>query len=483
MNIQQSQIDIIAKIVAERLKSQDEVALSKGISSKSISTEGISKETVSSEGIFEDMDTAIEAAYQAQRTLFEKSLEFRKKITNAIKAELMLHVEELAMLAVKESGMGNVKDKIIKNTVAIEKTPSVEDLMSGVFTGDDGLTLLEYSPFGVIGAIAPSTNPSETVICNSIGMIAAGNAVVFCPHPGSYKTSNLAIKYINKAIKSVGGPANLVVTMLKPSMAAVETMMHHPLINMLCATGGPSVVKAVLESGKKAIGAGAGNPPVLVDETADIEKAARDIINGCSFDNNLPCIAEKEAIVVDEICDYLIFNMKQNGAYELTDKVLIQKLETLVFKSEGVLNREFVGKDAKYILDKIDISVGDEIKAIIMEADKDHPFVVEELMMPILPIVRVKDASEGIDLACKLEHGLRHTAMCHSKNIDVLTEMAHRIQTTIFVKNGPSYAGIGVGGEGFTTFTIAGPTGEGLTSAKSFTRRRRCVLVGGFNIK
>lgn len=463
MNLEQSQIELITKIVAEQLKSQ------------AVSPAG--------DGIFEKMEDAIEAAYKAQRELFGMTLEFRKKITNAIKAELLLHVEELARLGVDETKMGRYEDKVIKNTVAIEKTPSVEDLMSGVFTGDDGLTLLEYSPFGVIGAIAPSTNPSETVICNSIGMIAAGNAVVFAPHPGAYQTSNLAVKYINKAIASVGGPKNLVVAVAKPSLDSANTMMSHPLVNMLCATGGPGVVKSVLQSGKKAIGAGAGNPPVLVDETADIEKAARDIVNGCSFDNNLPCIAEKEAVVVDEVCDYLIFNMKKYGAYELKDAALIHKLEKLVFTENGALNRDFVGRNADYILAQLGINVDSNIKVIIMEADASHPFVVEELMMPILPIVRVANASEGIELSVKLENGLRHTAICHSKNIDVLTEMAHRIQTTIFVKNGPSYAGIGVGGEGFTTFTIAGPTGEGLTSAKSFTRRRRCVLVGGFNIK
>jgi len=463
MNLEQSQIALITKMVTEKLMSETSEA--------------------TCDGIFENMEDAIQAAYKAQRELFGMSLECRKKITNAIKAELLLHVEELSKLGAEETGMGRYEDKIVKNTVAIEKTPSVEDLMSGVFTGDDGLTLLEYSPFGVIGAIAPSTNPSETVICNSIGMIAAGNAVVFAPHPSAYNTSNLVVKYINKAIASVGGPKNLVTAIKKPSMESVDTMMHHPLVNMLCATGGPGVVKAVLGSGKKAIGAGAGNPPVLVDETADIEKAGKDIVDGCSFDNNLPCIAEKEVVVVDEVADYLIFNMKKHGAYELKDAALIHKLETLVFKEDGALNRGFVGKNADYILSQIGIQVDPSIRVIIMEADKNHPFVVEELMMPILPIVRVNDAAEGIELSCKLENGLRHTAMCHSKNIDVLTEMAHRIQTTIFVKNGPSYAGIGVGGEGFTTFTIAGPTGEGLTSAKSFTRRRRCVLVGGFNIK
>ena len=259
-------------------------------------------------------------------------------------------------------------------------------------------------------------------------------------------------------------------------------MMVHPKIRMLVATGGPGVVKAVLSSGKKAIGAGAGNPPALVDETADIEKAAKDIIDGCSFDNNLPCIAEKEVVVVDQVADYLIFNMKKNGAYEITDKKAIDALADLVCP-EGRLSRDFVGKSAKYIAAAAGLDVPEDTRVLICETSKDHLLAVEELMMPILPIVRVANVDEGIDVAVELEHGNRHTAIMHSKNVDKLTEMAKRIQTTIFVKNGPSYAGIGFGGEGYPTFTIAGPTGEGLTSAKSFARRRRCVLVGGFDIK
>lgn len=434
-------------------------------------------------GIFEDMNDAVEASFVAQQQYFSYSLEERKRITDSIKSHLLPYVEELSELAVKETGMGRVEDKIIKNRVAITKTPSVEDLKAGVFTGDDGLTLLELSPFGVIGAISPSTNPSETVICNAIGMLAAGNSVVFSPHPGAYRTSNRTVALINEAIALAGGPANLVVSVDAPTMDKVNLMLNHKKIKMLCATGGPGVVKAVLSTGKKAIGAGAGNPPALVDSTADIEKAAKDIISGCSFDNNLPCVAEKEVIVLDEVADYLIFNMRQSGAYEIKCKEKLAKLENLVLNADGSPNKDYIGKNADYILRQIGIEVGPEIRVIIMETPASHPFVVGELMMPVLPIVRVKTVKEGIDLACKVEHGFRHTAICHSKNVDVLTEMGHRIQTTIFVKNGPSYAGIGVGGEGYTTFTIAGPTGEGLTSASTFTRKRRCVLVNGLNIR
>lgn len=434
-------------------------------------------------GIYNDPDEAIEKAFLAQKELFEMTLSDRKRITDSIKNHLLKYVRELSQMVVNETGMGNVKDKIVKNTLAIEKTPSTEDLRAGVFTGDDGLTLLELSPFGVIGAITPSTNPTETVICNTIGMVAAGNSVVFAPHPGAYKSTNRCVELISEAISMAKGPKNLVVTIDNPSLEKSEIIMKHKKINLLCATGGPALVKAVLSSGKKAIGAGAGNPPVFVEETANIEKAAKDIVDGASFDNNLPCIAEKEAIVMDSVFDYLVFNMKSHGAYEIKDRETIDKLVKLLVPEKWKPNRKFIGKDAKEILKAIGIDAEDHIRLIIMEVEKDHPFVTEELMMPVLPMVRVKDAKEGIELSVKVEHGFRHTAICHSRDIDVLTEMGHRIQTTIFVKNGPSYAGIGVGGEGYTTFTIAGPTGEGLTSASTFTRKRRCALIGGFTIR
>lgn len=386
-------------------------------------------------------------------------------------------------MVIEETGMGDYNNKLVKQRLVVDKTPGVEDLVTEAFTGDDGLTLVELSPFGVIGAITPTTNPNETIICNSIGMLAAGNTVVFSPHPRSIHASLLTVKLINKAIKAAGGPANLVVTTDHPSIESSEKLMKHPRIRMLVATGGPGVVHAVLSSGKKAIGAGAGNPPALVDETADIEKAGKDIIDGCSFDNNLPCIAEKEVVVVDQVADYLIFNMKKNGAYEIKDKAVIDKLAEMVYPKDKGLNRDFVGKPATYIAEKLGICVPQDTRVLIMETDKDHTLAVEELMMPILPVIRVKDVDEGIEVAAELEHGNRHTAIMHSTNVNKLQKMAKRIQTTIFVKNGPSYAGIGVGGEGYTTFTIAGPTGEGLTSAKTFARKRRCVLVGALSIR
>lgn len=447
-------------------------------------------------GIFETMDEAVAAARTAYRELRKLSIEQREKLVQVIRDVAMANAEVMAEMAVKESGMGRVSDKILKNKLVAEKTPGTEDLISHAWSGDKGLTLVEMGPYGVIGAIAPTTNPTETILCNGIGMIAAGNTVVFSPHPTAKNTSVWTIKLINEAIVKAGGPANLMTSVADPSIEAANVMMKHPDVNMLVATGGPGVVKAVLSSGKKAIGAGAGNPPAVVDETADIAKAARDIIAGCSFDNNLPCIAEKEVIAVGSIADELMAYMQKYGAYKISGQQIEALMQViLTVKEEKMasgctdkpkkiygINKDYVGKSAKYILSKIGIEVPDSIRVVICETAADHPFVMEELMMPVLPIIQVKNVEAAIELAVKVEHGNRHTAIMHSKNVDNLTRLARAIETTIFVKNAPSYAGIGVGGEGFTTFTIAGPTGEGLTSARSFTRQRRCVLVDAFSI-
>ncbi|MBE6624859.1 MAG: aldehyde dehydrogenase EutE [Ruminococcaceae bacterium] len=441
-------------------------------------------------GAFEDMKDAIDAAEQGYKAIRAMSLEQREKLIAIIRDLCRSEAPTMAALGVGETKMGRVDHKIAKHILVADKTPGTSDIVAQVKTGDYGLTLTEMAPFGVVGSITPSTNPSETVICNSIGMIAAGNGVVFNPHPNAIATSNYAVDLINRASAMAGGPQILVSSVIKPTLDTANIMYKDPRIKLLVCTGGPGVVKSVLSSGKKAIGAGAGNPPVIVDDTADIRKAGKDIIDGCTFDNNLPCIAEKEVFAFANIADELIDAMRANGAYlisqadadRLAKVVLVEKTNPKTGISAKIVNRDCVGRDAKVLLEKIGINVGNEVRCIICETAFEHDFVQHELMMPILPIVRVKDIDQAIDLAVKAEHGNRHTAHMHSKNIDNLTRFARAVETTIFVKNAPSYAGIGFGGEGHTTFTIAGPTGEGITSARSFTRLRRCVLSESFRI-
>ncbi len=436
-------------------------------------------------GVFATMDEAIAASEAAQKRLLFEKISKRQKYVDVIRKTVLKreNLELMSRFAVEETGIGNYEHKLQKNILAAENTPGTEDLITKALTGDGGITVTEYCPFGVIGAITPTTNPTETIINNSISMIAGGNTVVFSPHPRAKKVSQMLVKMLNKALMEAGAPGNLISMVEEPSIENTNRMIESPQVRFLVATGGPAIVGRVLSSGKKAIGAGAGNPPVVVDETADIEKAAKDIIDGCSFDNNVPCIAEKEVFAVDGICDYLIHNMKLNGGFEITDMDTVKKLVELVTTDHGGPKTSFVGKSAKYILEQMGINSDNSIKVIIMEVPKEHLLVQEELMMPILPIVRVEDVDTAIEYAYEAEHGNRHTAIMHSKNVEKLSKMAKLLETTIFVKNAPSYAGIGAGGEGHTSFTIAGPTGEGITSARSFCRKRRCVLSDAFSIR
>ena len=441
-------------------------------------------------GVYDKMEDAIDAASAGYKAVRAMSVAEREKLITVIREMTRQEAPTMAALGVAETKMGRVDHKTAKHILVADKTPGTEDIVPTARTGDFGLTLTEPAPFGVVGSITPSTNPSETVICNSIGMIAAGNGVVFNPHPNAISVSNYAVDLINRASQKVGGPKVLVSSVVKPTLDTAAIMQSHPAIRLLVCTGGPGVVKAVLSSGKKAIGAGAGNPPVIVDDTADVRKAAKDIIDGCTFDNNLPCIAEKEVFAFANIADELIDGMKAAGAYLLSEKEAdaLSKIVMQDVKNEKtgivkkVVSRDCVGRDAKVLMQKIGVTVSDNVRCLICETDFSHMFVQHELMMPILPIVRVRDIDEAIELAVKAEHGNRHTAHMHSKNIENLTRFARAVETTIFVKNAPSYAGIGFGGEGHTTFTIAGPTGEGITSAKSFTRFRRCVMADSFRI-
>lgn len=433
-------------------------------------------------GVFDDMIAAIAAAKTAQVAVHALSMDQREKIISNIRKKTRENAEILARMGVEETGMGNVGHKILKHQLVAEKTPGTEDITTVAWSGDRGLTLIEMGPFGVIGAITPCTNPSETVICNSIGMIAGGNTVVFNPHPAAIKTSIYAINLINEASVEAGGPANVACTVAKPTLETSNIMMKHKDIQLIAATGGPGVVTAVLSSGRRGIGAGAGNPPALVDTTADIRKAAEDIVNGCTFDNNLPCIAEKEVVAVDSIADELIhYMLTEQGCY-YASKEEQEKLVATVLTPKG-LNRKCVGRDAKTLLGMIGVSVGDNIRCIIFEGEKEHPLIAEELMMPILGIVRAKDFDDAVEKAVWLEHGNRHSAHIHSKNIDNITKYARAIDTAILVKNAPSYAALGFGGEGYCTFTIASRTGEGLTSAKTFTKQRRCVMSDSLCIR
>lgn len=438
-------------------------------------------------GVFSNLNDAIEAADKAHKVFIDLGLEVREKIIENIRKISLSYKEIISKMAHEETGMGRWEDKVVKNELGIYKTPGVEDVKPEAFSDDNGFTLVEHAPYGVIGSITPSTNPTVTIISNGIGMIAAGNAVVFNPHPSAKKVSAALISLLNKAITEAGGPANLLACIDEPTIESAKQLMTHPKIAILVVTGGPAVVKVAMNSGKKVIAAGPGNPPCIVDETANIEKAGKDIVAGASFDNNVICICEKEVIVVDSVADKLKESMKQHGAYELTGDQIRKITEQVIVDPgrpghEGAPNKKYVGKNAAFIAKDAGIDVPDSTRLLICDVEKDHPLVWTEQLMPVMPIVRVKNCDDAIDLAVKVEHGFRHTAIMHSLNIEKLSKMARAMNCSIFIKNGPSYAGLGNGGAGFASFTIASPTGEGVTRARTFTRERRCTLVDYFRI-
>jgi acyl-CoA reductase-like NAD-dependent aldehyde dehydrogenase len=440
-----------------------------------------------SRGAFTSIERAIDEAERAQCDLIEVPLETRKQIIEAMRAVACEHAEELSRMALDETGLGRYEDKVKKNLLAARRTPGVEDLKPDAVSGDYGLTILERAPYGLIGSITPSTNPSETVINNAIGMVAGGNSVVFNPHPSAKLTTLRTIDLLNSAIESRGGPPNVLASIEQPTIETAQTLMTHPKVRLVVVTGGGAVVREAMKSGKKVIAAGPGNPPVVVDETADIAGAGKHIVDGASLDNNIVCICEKEVLAVDRIVDPLKRAMCDSGAIEIKGAD-IERLHALIIKEDkgpgkhAVTQRDFVGKDAAVFLAALGIKTESNARLIICETPPSHAFVWTELLMPVLPIVRMPDVDRAISFAKEVEHGFGHSAMMHSTNIAKLSRMARTIGTTIFVKNGPCYAGLGFGGEGFTSFTIASPTGEGLTSARTFTRMRKCVLVDYFRI-
>ena len=438
-------------------------------------------------GVHTDLDSAVDAARRSHRHLMTLPLDTRREMVIAMRRAVRASARLFAEMAVNETGMGRVEDKIKKNLLVGERTPGVEILAPTTYTGDHGMTLIEHAPYGVVAAVTPSTNPTETVICNSIGMVAAGNGVVVAPHPAAARTTNRCVAVLNEAIRSAGGPPELITSLAEPSISLTQRLMRHDGVRLVVVTGGPAVVDEAMSSGKKVVAAGPGNPPVVVDETADLERAGRDIVMGASLDNNIICSDEKEVLAVSAIADELLRQMARGDALLLTSSQTDQ-LCRLVFEEDrgprrhAVMNKTFIGRAPAHLLQRIGAPCDEKIRLLVADVPVEHPLFWSEQLMPILPVGRVPNADAAIDLAREMEHGYGHTAVIHSKNIERLSRMARYMDTCIFVKNGPAYAGLGFGGEGPTSFTIAHPTGDGLTDARTFSRIRRCTLVDYFRI-
>jgi len=435
-------------------------------------------------GVFQDVNEACEAAYEAYLQLSEQGVAGRVKIVETVKEVCYSKAEEWGKLELDETKIGRLDHKIEK-LKGLRDVPGVEFLQPYALSGDHGITLEEYAPFGVIGAVTPSTHSIPTMACNVISMVAAGNAVVFNAHPAAVKCAVTAARFLNEAIYRKTGIENIFTIIENPTIESFNAIAKNERVRILCVTGGPGVVKAAMQTGKRAICAGPGNPPVLVDDTACLDRAGWSVVYGASYDNNLLCIGEKEVFVLDSVADKFMAAMEKHGAYRLTD-AQVERLTKAAFvfpegKGAGcahaVVNRDLVGRDPDVLAKVAGTSIPPGTQLLYAETPADHLFVIEEQMMPFIPVIRIKSVEEGIELAKKAEHGFKHSAMIHSHNVKHMTMMAKALETTLFVKNGPCVAGLGNGGEGYPNFSIATTTGEGICNPRTFTRIRRCCMV------
>ena len=437
-------------------------------------------------GVFHDANEAVQAARAAFEQLQTMTMEDRKKIIAHIRRISIEQCVELGTMEMNETQIGRLEHKIDKLKTLGMLSPGVEFMRSEVFSGDHGLAVVEHAPFGVVGAITPVTHSLPTITGNAVSMIAAGNTVVVNPHPSGKKVAAEGVRRFNKAIYDDLGIDNLICVMAEPTLETADIIFKHRDVAIICVTGGPAVARAALNSGKRAVVAGPGNPPVVVDETADLDRAALSIIQGAAFDNNLLCIAEKEVFVVESVFDKMMDAMSRAGAARLNpgqvDQLTSQAIVQVGDDNHDAPSKQYLGKDASVLAQGAGLNVAENTELLFGETDQYHPFVTVEQMMPFVPFVRVRDIDEGIELAKIYEHGFRHTAIIHSNNVSNMTKMAKALDTTIFVKNGPCMAGLGLGGGGDISFSIAGPTGEGVTTPLTFTRERRCSLIDNLHV-
>jgi aldehyde dehydrogenase len=439
-------------------------------------------------GVFHSVDEAVAAATEAFEQLSERGLEDRKRIIDHIRRISIDQCVELGTMEMEETKIGRLEHKIEKLKTLGERTPGVEFLRSEVFSGDHGLAVIEHAPFGVIGCITPVTHSLPTITGNAVSMIAGGNTLVVNPHPSGKRVAAEGVRRFNQAIYRDLGIDNLISVIAEPTIESADAVFNHRGVRLICVTGGPAVARAAMKSSKRAIVAGPGNPPVVVDETADLDRAAKSIIRGASYDNNLLCIAEKEVFVVNEVFDEMLRAMDRAGAVRLNARevdALTKVAITTVGDGEhkhDVPAKEFLGQDAAVLARGIGKQISPDVELIFGETDEHNPFVPVEQMMPFLPFVRVRDVDEAIEKAKFYEHGFRHTSIIHSNNVRNMTKMGRAMDTTLFVKNGPCMASLGLGGEGYLSFSIATPTGEGVTTPLTFTRERRCSIIEDLRI-
>ena len=432
-------------------------------------------------GVFSTVDDAVSAAADAFAAFRTRPLEDRRKAVECIRKICVGQAEELGRAELEETKIGRLDHKIGKLREAIPQVPGVEYLRTDNVSGDDGMILTDYAPFGVIGAITPVTHSLPTLAGNAISMLASGNTVVFNAHPSGMRIAAEGVRRFNKAIREAIGLENRLTIIDPPTIESAAALFDHRAVRLLVVTGGPAVARAALSSKKRAIVAGPGNPPVVVDATACLENAAKSIIGGGAYDNNLLCIGEKQVFGVAQIFDSLLEAMTRHGGFRLTSSQVDALTQAAFVKgNDGALhvNKDLIGQDPAVLGRYAGAQVPQGTQLLFGETGAEHPFVDHEQMMPFVPFVRVSNVDRAIALAKESEHGYGHTAILHSRDTSVMSRMGKIMDCTIFVVNGPSTAGLGMAGEQVLSFSIAGPTGEGVTTPLTFCRERRTSIAG-----
>ena len=394
--------------------------------------------------------TAAKAAKEAQHILADMSQQQLDAIVEAIAKAFSREAALLADMAVRETGFGNVEDKITKNLFAAETVAEAVRGMKtvGLLREVPGKKLWEIGvPVGVIAAIVPSTNPTSTVCYKAMVALKAGNPIIFSPHPKAIVCTRKAAEIVAEAAEKAGAPKGSVSCLSIPSMDGCKELMSAPEVRLILATGGPGMVKAAYSSGKPAIGVGAGNGPSYIHHSADVEKALKRILKSKTFDNGTVCASE-QSIIVEKNMESQILEEGRKLGYYFMNEAEAASLGKLLFRPTGALNPEVVGKTAIHLAQMAGFSVPNSTKILVareQEAGPSRPYSMEKLC-PVLAFY-VMDNEDAVLQKCIeiLDHeGSGHTFSMHCEDETVIRKFAAKVPVSRFLVNTPSALG-GIG--------------------------------------
>ena len=397
--------------------------------------------------------TLAKAAANAQMELSQMSQETLDAIVAAVASAFQKQSFHLAEMAVQETGFGNAEDKMKKNSFAsMNVAQAVKNMKCVGFLREDAeKKLWEYGvPMGVIAAIVPSTNPTSTVCYKALIALKSGNTIVFSPHPKAVACTREATRVVAEAAEAAGAPKGSVSCLSIPALAGCQELMSAPETKLILATGGPGMVKAAYSSGKPAIGVGAGNGPAYIHHSADVDKALRCILESKTFDNGTVCASE-QSIIVEKAMEATVLEKAKKLGFYLMNTEEAGRLSKLLFRPNGTLNPDIVGKTAIYLAEKAGFSVPKDTKILMareQEAGPTRPYSMEKLC-PVLAFFVMDSEDAVLDKAVEVLtfEGSGHTFAMHAEDENVVRKFAAKIPVSRFLVNTPA----ALGGIGATT--------------------------------